>query len=810
MYRNYLKIAFRSIWKNKAFSLINVIGLSIGLSAAFVTGIMIYYDLTFDTFHQARERIYRVVVDTQTPDQEAHSRGIPVPLADALQSSSTGIEHVSPFFLTYFEKVTNESSQQIFKWPGDIIFADQKYFQVFTYQWLAGSSQMALQNPNEVVLTQKRAAKYFPGKLPEEIMGSTLKYGDSLLVKVIGIVADFEKRSDFTFQEFLSRKTARNSQQYAHIFDQNWGNISSSDQLFIKADKFNNTNSIQDQLDALAKEQQDEKAEAMGYIRSFNLQPLKDLHLNENYGVFDSTGYRASADVLLGLSFIALFLLLLGCINFINLNTAQSAKRAKEIGIRKTLGSSTWQLVFQYLGETFILTVTASIVSIFLSSWLLRLFADFIPSGIGLDLFINPVVILGILLLLLVITFLSGFYPALVLSHFKPVSVLKNQPVLHGDKGSLRKYLTVFQFVIAQVFIIATLLVGKQINYLINKDMGFKTESTAYIRTPYDAASTDKFEAFKASIETIPEIQKVSLAGGPPASNNYAGRSVGYFSKGKEMNIQIQLLYGDDNYLDLYDIDLVAGRLPHNDFNEEYVINEKLMRKMGFQDPGEVLGQQFKSGDRNIPIVGVMEDFNQTSLRSEIEPMAYVRNVQNGTIHFSFLANDTENWPKAIDKMEANWKEFYPESTFQINFIDDEVRQFYSQEQRTATLLKWATALAILISCLGLLGLVIHTTERRTKEIGIRKVLGATILQLNLLLGKEFLVLVGIAFVIAVPISWWGINSWLQDFAYKTEASWWVFLLSGMALLLIALAVVSIRIFAAANTNPVKSLRKES
>ena len=809
MYKNYLKIAFRSIWKNKTFSLINVIGLSIGLSASFVIGIMVYYDLTFDKFHEGRDRIYRVVVDTQGPDQEGHSRGVPVPLIDALKDNSTGIDHVSPFFLVGFDKVTVASSQKGFEWPGDIVVADEEYFKIFKYHWLAGSADAALENPFEVVLSKSRAEKYFPGRSLEEIIGNTLIYEDSLIVKVTGIVAEFEERSDFIFKEFLSRKSFQNSESYGYFYDKSWGSISSSTQLFIKADEFNNKTAILAQLDVLGKENENEEMAALGYFRSFRLQALKNLHLNDIYGVFDSSPYRASADVLIGLGLIALFLLLLGCINFINLNTAQSAKRAKEIGIRKTLGSSKKQLVIQYLGETFILTVSAAILSLFMATFLLRVFADFIPSGLSMGLLQNPVLIVSLIGLLILIAFLAGFYPALILSKYKPVSVLKNQSVLDGDKGSLRKFLTVFQFVIAQVFIIATLLVGKQINYLINKDMGFKSESIAYIKAPRTINANEKYQAFKKSISAIPEINEISMAGDPPASQSYSGRGVSYFSEGKENHVQIQMLSGDENFLNLYDIDLLSGRLPLNDSISEYVINETLMRHLGFQKPEEVIGQQFKVGNDNIPIVGVMEDFNQSSLREEIEPMAFVQNNQNYTLHFSFQAKDTKHWPKAINKIETLWQEFFPDETFKINFVDDDVKQFYSQEQKTATLLKWSTGLAILISCLGLFGLVIHSTEKRTKEIGIRKVLGASILQLNLLMGKEFMVLVSIAFVIAVPIAWWGISSWLQEFAYQTTMSWWVFLLSGVSLLIIALAVISIKIFTTANTNPVKSLSTE-
>lgn len=809
MFRNYLKVAFRSILKHKAFSLINIIGLSIGLSSAFVIGAMIYYDLTFDKFHEDGERIYRVVTDTKSPEREGHFRGVPVPLGDALENQVAGLENVSMFFMAYFNKISIGDTEKSFRNPENAIFADDSYFQLLEYDWLAGSPKGVLDNPNEVVLTEKRAEKYFPDILPQEILGKTVTYNDSINVKVTGIVADFEQRSDFNFQEFVSRKTALNTSMDGDIYNDSWDSMSSATQLFIKVGKQTDIKNLKNHLAGIAKEHENKEVVARGHITAYNLQPLANLHINSDYAVFDSTEHEANANVMVGLSIIALFLLLLGCINFINLNTAQATKRGKEIGIRKTLGSSKRQLINQFLGETLLLTVAAAIMSLFFASGLFRLFSEFMPPDIGMGLFENPSLVFGAILLVIVITLLSGFYPALVLSQFKPVSVLKNQIIPGNDRGSLRKYLTIFQFVIAQIFIIATLLVGKQINYMITKDMGIKTESVAYIRTPYYLDSEVKRQRFADAIKALPEIQEISLAGGPPASESYAGRSVTYFAKEKEINMQLQLLYGDNNYLDLFGIRLLAGRKPLNDSINEYVLNETAMNLLGFKNPQDIIGQTLKANDKNIPIVGIMEDFNQRSLRSKIDPLAFVGGDQHGTIHFSFRADDTENWPNAIGKIEDAWKNIYPDEIFQINFMDDTVKQFYEQERKTSVLLAWATGLAIAISCLGLLGLVIHTTERRTKEIGIRKILGATLAQLNLLLCKEFLILVGIAFAIAAPIAWWGMNNWLQDFAYKTDLSWWVFVISGVAMLLIALVIISIRTIAAANRDPVKSLRSE-
>jgi ABC-type antimicrobial peptide transport system permease subunit len=418
-----------------------------------------------------------------------------------------------------------------------------------------------------------------------------------------------------------------------------------------------------------------------------------------------------------------------------------------------------------------------------------------------------------IVILLLLVTLLSGFYPALVLSHFKPIYVLKNQ-VLNGNKKStLRKSLTVFQFVIAQIFIIATILVGKQMNFLMNKDMGFKTEAIAFVNA-WEDPDLNKRINFMEEIKSLPQVSLASLGWNPPASNSMSATYITYIRDDKEIHTKVELLFGDLNYRKLYDIKLLTGRERLNDTIKEYVINETYSKILGFKNPEDAIGQSLKVNDQFIPIVGVMKDFNQRSLRSVIQPMALVgdRNrserSQFNTIHFS-LQGSSENWPDAVTKIETIWKTIYPKSDFELKFVDESVKQFYEQEQKTSVLLKWATGLAILISCLGLLGLVIYTTERRTKEIGIRKVLGASLAQLNFLLCKEFLVLVGIALLIAGPIAWWGLQLWLETFAYKTILSWWVFILSGMAMIGVALVVMSIKTMASARANPVKSLRTE-
>lgn len=813
MLKNYIKIAWRSIWKNKLFSLIKISSLALGLSVSFVIGVMVYYDFTFDTFHSDKDRIYRVTTEFVSADGNFYNPGVAVPLADALKEGIPGIETVAPFFTTYPLHIKNNETDKKFKNPEFVIYADHGFFKTFDYKWLAGSTKNILENPNELVLTETRAKKYFPNKTLDEIIGSSLIYNDTIPMLITGVVAGFEKRTDLVFQEFISLKTANQADMTSAVKNSDWNSTNSASQLFVKSIKNAKTTDIQLALNKISKENKDPDEEAYGNERNFYLQPLTEMHFDENYYTFDFDSGSVGKSVLISLGFVALFLLLLGCINFINLNTAQATQRAKEIGIRKTLGSSKKQLIFQFLGETFLLTVFASIISVVLSFWLIRIFAEFIPKGLSSELFYEPIVLVCILVLLLIVTVLSGFYPALVLSNFKPISVLKNQNLKGNDKIALRKYLTVFQFVIAQVFIIGTLLVGKQINFLMAKDMGFKTEAIANIRTPWNNPSEEKKQQLINNIKSMPEVVSISLAQDPPASFSTSSTDVSYFDEDKEIRTTLQLLYGDKNYLKLYDIEILAGRQQLNDSIREYVINETCMKKLGFQNPHEAIGKMLKLDDMQYPIVGVIKDFNQRSLKSGINPLAFMgtggTDRSFSVVHFSLHSISKENLPEIIKKVENMWSAIYPDDEIRLNFMDDTIERFYRQERKTATLLNWATGLAILISCLGLLGLVVYSTERRTKEIGIRKVLGASVVQLNVLLSKEFLTLVGIAFAIATPIAWFGLNYWLEGFAYKTEMSWWVFAISGLAMILVALLIMSIKTLSAANSNPVESLRTD-
>ncbi len=815
MIRNYFKIAWRSLQKNKLFSLINIISLAIGLSASFVIGMMVYYDFTFDKFHTDGDRIYRVTTQFNDPEGDYYSSGIPFPLVDAVKNEVSGLEATAFFHQFSSVNVKPTGTEELFKQQDFVVFTDQGYFDLFDYNWLVGSAKNTLSQPNEVILTEARAKLYFPNLSPSQVMGKTLNYNDSIPAVVTGIVADFAERSDLIFQEFLSLDTASQTNINYQISGNNWYGVYNTSQLWIKLEKGTLLNNFQAQLDDIAGKHQLKEDLKFGSSRDFYSQPLNDLHFNSELGVYDPEKAVADKDVLVMLGLVAMFLLLLGCANFINLNTAQASKRAKEIGIRKTLGSSKGQLILQFLGETFLLTLIAGAVSIILSMWLIRIFNDFIADGIDISLLMNPVILLSIGALLVIVTIAAGFYPGIVLSKFNPVRVLKGKNTEAGGKNQLRKFLTVFQFSIAFVFIISTFLVGKQISFLINKDMGFKTESVAFIETPYYVSSLAKQKLLSQKLADLSQLKEVSLGGQSPASFDQSATAFVSNYDDIERDTSVRLLFGDTKYLDLYKIPLLAGRKPLNDTVKEVVINTKALEKMGFENPNEAVNQSVTSGGVPYVITGVMANFNQGSLRNEIEPMAFVGDMWRSfssafqVIHFSFSAENYEDLTTTLAMVESIYKEVYPNEPIDLKFMDETILTFYKKEQSMSKLLNWAMGLSVLISCLGLLGLVIYTTERRVKEIGIRKVLGASIVQINTLLCKDFVLLIIIAFVIATPIAYWALDNWLQDFANRTELSWWIFASSGIAMILLALIIMSTKTITTAMANPAKSLRTE-
>ncbi|MGZ5219329.1 MAG: ABC transporter permease [Chitinophagaceae bacterium] len=820
MFKNYFTIALRNLKRNKIFSLINIAGLAIGISASLVIYLIVQHELSYDKFHKDGDRIYRVVTKIEFPDLTIHNSGVPVPTANAMRSEVTGIENLT-HFITVAQKVSVPSSgtqsPAVFKNQKNIVFADEEYFKVFDYTWLAGLSQNALKEPFQVILTESRARAYFGSTAISKIPGLELLYDDTVKATVIGVVKDFEHPSDLVFKEFLSRATLEKTGLKKHWNWEEWGSINSSSQMFVKLKKGTIPVQIEKQLVGLRNKYREKSKEGDDKDDTQHfLQGMGDIHFNADYDAFEQR--QANRPTMYGLLAVASFLLLLGCINFINLTTAQAAQRAKEIGIRKTMGSGKSQLILQFLSETFLLTFLATMLSVVITPWLLKVFSDFIPPAISFASLNQLHVWLFLSGLIIIVTILSGFYPALVLTKFKPVTVLKNQAyagTAKTRKAWLRKTLTVTQFVIAQFLIIATLVVSKQVHYSLNKELGYKRDAIIHFNAPRNVFAVDKDSrrfALMEKLKAIPEIEKVSLAGSAPASTNTSTTTMKYTNGKKPVETMVEIKYADPAYFDLYKMKLVAGKnLQQSDTTKEFVINETYAKLLGFSNPSDAVGR-FIQRRIDVPVTGVLSDFHTKSTHEPIKPLAYSSAMESSyTFHLALSprGRDGDLWKRALSKVERSYKEIYPQDDFDYQFYDESIANFYKKEQDISRLLKWSAGLCIFISCLGLLGLVMYITNTRTKEIGVRKVLGASVMQIVSLLSKDFIALVLVAFLIALPVAWWAMNNWLQDFVYRTSLSWWLFAATGAGMILIAMLILSIRTVKSAIENPVRSLRTE-
>ncbi len=815
MFRSNLKIAWRNIRRNKLFSLINIIGLSIGISATVVIFLIAQYDFTFDKFHKDTDRIYRVVSNFSYQGNAGYSRGVSGPVPQVVKTRVTGVELTVPIFSiapdVFIENKKGEPTK--FKAQDRTAFISPGYFKIFNYTWLTGSPSTSLNAPNTVVLASNQAKLYFPTLPYDKIVGKIITY-DTLQVTVTGIVQTITENTDLTFKDFISYSTINAHKDLADMAGlTNWGGTNSSSVLFIKLLPGTKPAGIENQLNAMLKK---EDPQEKGNSRSFGMERFGDIHFDDRYGVFNFSS-AASKNTLYGLLAIAAFLLVLASINFINLTTAQATQRAKEIGVRKTMGSTRTQLIVQFLSETFLITLFAVILSLLLAPVILNVFADFIPAGITITLLFQPAVILFLVILTVVVTVLSGFYPAVMLSRFKPVAVLKNQ-VQNSSKSRnawLRKSLSVSQFVIAQFFIMATVLVSKQVYYALHKDLGFKKDAIVVFGAPWNKTNTGKNHLVLNKLCAMPQVELASIGADAPASGGTSSTEGIYTDGKKELKTAVELKFGDSNYLKIYQIKLLAGRnIAQHDTAHALLINNTYAKLIGFKNPADAIGKTFKLDGKQMMIAGVMGDFAERSLHSAINPLAlqYAKETYETRVWHVALKPQTaggNEWKTAITAMGKAFKEVYPDDDFDYSFYDDAIARFYSGEQHISTLLSWATGLSILISCLGLLGLAIYTTNQRTKEIGVRKVLGASVVQIVRLLSTELVVLILLAFVIVTPIAWWAMHNWIEDYADRTTISWWIFAASGAGMLLVAVLTSSFQTVKAAITNPVKSLRSE-
>lgn len=807
MLQHHIKIALRNLWKNRFHSFINISGLAVGISACLVIYLIVSFELSFNQEVPDADRIYRIH-SKFSGTFTGLNRGAPTAVAPHIKENFKGVDQVALFFVFGSTVELPDHQNKKLERQSTVALAGPDYFEVFRfYSWAAGSVH-ALDKPFHVVLTETQAEKYF-GSMPfDQMLGKSVVYRDSIETTVAGIVRVTNKRTDLEFTDFISKATISASGLQGNYELDDWTSTNSSTQIFVKASPGTTHQQLLDQRPMLSKIYNEKNTWAQN---DFNFQPFNTLHFDTETGIFDFSRSPAHRPTLVTLGLVAVLLLVIGAINFINLETAQAVRRSREVGVRKVMGSSRIRLIFQFMGESLIITLAALIIALPLAEVGLIYFQEFVPPGVSLDI---PSIWPFLIGIVVTIGLLASAYPAFILSSFVPALALKNQAHINSPQSRtafLRKTLIVFQFAFAQVLIIGMLMVGWQIKFMLEKDLGFDEQAVIYFSTPW-RENPNKISVLYEQLKTMPEIAEISVSDDPPSAHGWTSSTVEFITPGKPIQVNAYQKNGDTSYLGFYRMKLLAGRnLQASDTVREFLINETLMKQLGIATPEEAIGQQLKYGDFRYPIAGVVADFHFQSLHKTIEPvtMACEAGFNCFNIRFSDNQRNGESLAAALSKVEKAWKTLYPDDPFEHEFLDETIRSFYKTEQRTAKLARTAVALAIFISCLGLFGLASFTSVQRTKEIGVRKILGATAKQIVLLLSRDFLVLVVIAFVVALPIGYWAVGQWLKTFSYQTPMNPWLFVASMLMAVITAFATVSYHTWRAANSNPAESLRTE-
>lgn len=809
MLKNHFLVAFRTLLSNRMYSIINVFGLTVGISSCLVIFLIVRFEWSFNRSIPERERIYRVYT-AFSGDFEGTNRGVCTGVQEAVTTQFTGLSASFPLhgWSTKVslpgEKATSEERES------RLAITTPAYFNVIsTYSWIRGSAS-ALMKPGNVVLTVEQARKYMGNGSPDAWMGQTLYY-DSVALTVAGLVEPEHSNMDFQFTDFISLATIESTQLKDQITLNDWQSTNSSAQVFLRLADGASVGDIEAQLPALDEEYRKHNTDN-GWVVSFKLQPLDDLHFNTNLGIFDFSRPAAHLGILGTLSLVALVLVVLASINFINLETARAVRRSREVGIRKVLGSSRGQLIWHFLAQSLVTTLIAILVAIPAAEMGLLMFQDFIPAGVTLSLTdLATLAFLG--LVLFAVGALSGLYPAFVLSSFLPATALKSQGYSHlGPSRSsvLRRGLIVFQFASAQLLIMGTLVILSQMDYMLNKDLGFEHDAVIHINPPWKASEEKRF-TLKNEVERIPRVAQVTLCQQAPAAKGYSSNVLAIKRGGEEIKKSVMRKFGDSNYLSVYGIKLVAGRNLTPNHKTEILVNEAFLKEFGLT-PDEAMGTEARQNNQAYTIVGVMKDYHVFSLHGPYQPV-YMSGWEEDLYGISLKLTKADaqhpNYQPVLADLEAAWKKVYPEYRFKYEFVDETIRGFYETERRMSKLAGTAMVIAIIISCLGLFALASYTAVQRSKEVGIRKVMGATVENILVLLSADFVKLVALAFVIAVPVAWWGADKFLSNYSFHITPGWSMYAIAGASSMLLAFLTVSYQALKTSYMNPVESLRTE-
>ena len=799
MLKNLLKISFRNLLKDKIYSIINITGLTIGITCSLFLLMYILHELSYDRYHENARNIYRVVSNIKEPDNAFTWAVAQIPLAEELRDNYPEVKNAVRFFGT--DRTVYKNGDKQF-YEEKFFLADSTVFEMFTYPFLYGDPATALDNPFSIVLTEKTAKKYFSDL--SSALGQSIQDQQGEEFKITGVLKDIPLNSHFLFDALISRNTRPGYQS-------GWGNFGVF--TYIQLPEGYALSKMYASLDKVIKEKVNTIFEQFGITVQYELQPILDIHLYSK--IQDEAEDGGDISYVYIFASIAVFMLVIACINYMNLATARSVNRAREVGVRKVMGSQRKQLIAQFISESIVIAVIAMLLSMIMIYALLPAFNSLANKSLPFSFILQGPVILSLVVIVLFVGIVGGSYPAFYLSGFNPVNVLKGKLTARGGSVLFRKFLVVFQFGISIFMLIATLIVFSQLQYMRNKDLGFDKERVVRL-TLNEQALRDKAQGFVARLKQTPEVVSVGMASSSP------GQGIGKLllkvedNEGKLTDRGVDLYTADYDFVKTMNMKIVEGRDFSRDITSDttyaVLVNESMVKRMSWDNP---LGKKFifaGGGPNNTDIekhvVGVLKDYHQNSLYDPIEPLMILLDRNNSNI---FVRTGDGDVRQAIDAIGKAWKEIFPTYTFEYNFLDADFNSQYKADEKRSQIFTAFSALTIIIACLGLLGLAAFTTEQRTKEIGVRKVIGASVQQLVMLVSKEFFILVIIGMLMAFPVAWYFTSSWLQHFAYRIElkGEWPTFVLSALIALLITLVTVGYHVMRAASANPVKSLKDE-
>jgi putative ABC transport system permease protein len=811
-----IKIIFRHLSRQKLNTSLHIIGLTLGLSVCLIIALFIRYEISFDAYHENASRTYRVISKWTEGNGDVNTHfSTPFPLANAIRTEMSGVERVS-FAHPPYVKIVEVSAEKKFM-AERILAVEADYPEILNIETLKGDLHKTLQAPYQAAITESTAKKFF---------GSEDPIGKTLSLKMDG---NFEFTIGALIKDFPGNTHLPASILVSHSYNENflksnlngWTYVSGTETLLVVSENAD-LSVLTAQLKSIADKHINANRNGIEGRSDFELQPMSDIHFNTTIAGGGEWVQAISMSWLWFFAIIGGAVLILACINFINLSTAQSITRAKEVGVRKSVGAGRLNLIIQVLSEAWFLTLISGILAIAIAQLVLPSINTLLDKKILFELTSSPLLLLSLLIVTTSIGLLAGLYPAWFISKYNPSLTLKAGSTTSGDHGSvwLRKGLVVVQFSISIGLLIALLVISEQVNYLRSKNLGFSKDNIINVEIE---PRSNKQTLFQNELRKIAQVKDVAFATATPSSQSHWGTRMNRAGREDPSRKEVTLIFGDGQFCKMYDLQLLAGRfLETSDSNYvsqsivmedqimKAVVNEQLVRELDFKSNEAAIGEHFWVGwnSGHVEIVGVVRDFNTGSLHQVIKP-ALITPSPRDYEQAGIKIEGNSNVPETLAAIEGAWKTAYPQGIFSYKFLDDQIDAFYKAEERLFTLFKIFSGLAMLISCLGLWGLATFAAQSRTKEIGIRKVLGASVNRIVILLSKDFLLLVLAAMIIATPLAWYGMNQWLQNYAFRINISWWIIGLTGMVAVLIAIITVSSQAIKAAFSNPVDSLRSE-